>query len=46
VKQNSVSTVRGSPPNGIYERHVPLPASAAWYVKCIILYLALKDELM
>ncbi|XP_047169821.1 uncharacterized protein LOC124838302 isoform X1 [Vigna umbellata] len=27
---NSVSTVRGSPPNGIYERHVPLPASAAW----------------
>ncbi|XP_022634179.1 uncharacterized protein LOC106756133 isoform X2 [Vigna radiata var. radiata] len=27
---NSVSTVRGSPPNGIYERHVPLPASSAW----------------
>ncbi|CAJ1979370.1 unnamed protein product [Sphenostylis stenocarpa] len=27
---NSVSTARGSPPNGIYERQVTLPASAAW----------------
>ncbi|XP_061363165.1 uncharacterized protein LOC133306805 isoform X2 [Gastrolobium bilobum] len=27
---NSVSTVRGSPPNGVYGRHVALPASAAW----------------
>ncbi|KAJ1396656.1 Zinc finger, RING-type [Sesbania bispinosa] len=27
---NSVSTVKGSPPNGIYGRHVALPASAAW----------------
>ncbi|XP_029127168.1 uncharacterized protein LOC109799122 isoform X3 [Cajanus cajan] len=27
--QNSVSTVRGSPPNGIYGRHIALPASAA-----------------
>lgn len=32
MEQNSVSTVRGSPPNGIYGRHAPLPTSAAWYV--------------
>ncbi|KAK7262378.1 hypothetical protein RJT34_29949 [Clitoria ternatea] len=30
ASSNSVSTVRGSPPNGIYGRHIALPASAAW----------------
>ncbi|RDX60827.1 hypothetical protein CR513_61001, partial [Mucuna pruriens] len=30
ASSNSVSTVRGSPPNGIYGRHITLPASAAW----------------
>lgn len=28
--QNSVYTVRSSPPNGINGRHVPLPTSTAW----------------
>ncbi|XP_027344951.1 uncharacterized protein LOC113857366 isoform X3 [Abrus precatorius] len=30
ASSNSVSTVRGSPPNGIYGKHIALPASAAW----------------
>ncbi|TKY67277.1 CCR4-NOT transcription complex subunit 4 [Spatholobus suberectus] len=30
ASSNSVSTVRGSPPNGIYGRHIALPISAAW----------------
>ncbi|KAK7404659.1 hypothetical protein VNO78_05614 [Psophocarpus tetragonolobus] len=30
TSSNSVNTVRGSPPNGIYGRHIALPANAAW----------------
>jgi len=46
MNQNSVNIVRGSPPNGIYGKNMALPASAAWYAPRIILYLALKVDLI